>query len=50
MKTPTLTDADTRGVQQLKADYIEAINEEMQKCEDLELLDLIYKLLVKSSA
>ncbi len=50
MEAPTLKDIDTRGIVQLKADYIKAINEEMQKCEDLELLDLIYKLLVKSSA
>ncbi len=30
--------------------YIEQINEEMSKTEDIELLDLIYKLLVSSNA
>ena len=34
----------------MKEAYIEKINEEMNKTEDVELLDLIYKLLVNSNA
>ncbi len=34
----------------MKEAYIEKINEEMSKTEDVELLDLIYKLLVNSNA
>lgn len=34
----------------MKEAYIEKINEEMSKTEDVELLDLIYKLLVNSHA
>ena len=38
------------GEQNMKEAYIEKINEEMSKTEDVELLDLIYKLLVNSHA
>ena len=31
-----------------KIEYIEAINRLMEKCNDLSLLDLIFKLLIKS--
>lgn len=32
-----------------KGEYIERITEEMQKCNDVALLDLILKLLVKEN-
>ena len=32
----------------MKKFYIEAINKMMEKCNDIPLLDLIYKLLCKS--
>ena len=34
----------------MKEAYIEKINEEMRKTEDIELLDLIHKLLINSNA
>ena len=34
----------------MKQEYIEAIEKEMQACEDLAMLDLIYLLLKKTRA
>lgn len=33
----------------MKEEYIEYINKQLEKCEDIELLDLIFQLLVKSN-
>lgn len=32
----------------MKQEYIEAITKQMQECDDIALLDLIHKLLVKA--
>lgn len=32
----------------MKTEYIEAITKELEKCDDIELLDFMYQLLVKS--
>ncbi len=46
MKTPTSTDADTKSIQLLKSEYSEAINKELLNCNDIILLDFIFKLIV----
>lgn len=33
---------------ELKKEYIDKINELAEKCNDLSLLDLIYKIMIKS--
>lgn len=35
-------------VLQMKNEYIEAITKELERCDDIELLDFIHQLLVKS--
>lgn len=35
-------------MEKMKKEYIEAINREMKNTNDIELLDLIFQLLVKS--
>ena len=49
-KTLTRKRFEKWGEQNMKEAYIEKINEEMRKTEDIELLDLIHKLLINSNA
>lgn len=46
MKTPILKDTDAGRIEQLKAYYINAINKELQNCNELQLLDFILKLMI----